>query len=98
MSNFHRRKVTYRNKNRVHHEVSNPVSFNPMLLSDVARLLHEMDMEKYALDFYSQSLSIDGLAANNMANYYVETKHLNFAERLYQMSILVLFQVSISEM
>ena len=89
MQYFQQRKVAYRNKSSYIMNFLKRYPSNPMLLSDVARLLHEMDMELYALDFYSQSLSIDGLAANNMANYYVETKHLHFAERLYQMSILV---------
>ena len=47
---------------------------NPRLLSDLARVYHELGDLGTSEIYYKRSIAIDGLAANNLANLLTETK------------------------
>eukprot|EP00946_MAST-07B_sp_MAST-7B-sp1_P004699 g4699.t1 len=48
---------------------------NPKLLSDLARVYHQLGDLGTSRAFYERSIAVDGLAYNNLANMLTETEH-----------------------
>ena len=58
--------------------------FNPKLLSDLARVHHQLGHLKESEQYYLKSIGIDGLAANNLGNLLTESRQWKQAKEMFR--------------